>query len=187
MGRQRRLYPSYFGSLSIPTSATLCQPSPCSEFRALKCSMVLERGAGRGQGAGQSRSPAPAQRVAGRSSPEVLFASPSLCCLGHSRLCLDKCPSLQIPKQTKCYYHIIIVSLMCSAQKDSHRAKWTVSGYSKWEIRCHFPQLSFYIFSCQLELFFSSFKHPSATLTALHHCNACSASSLRTPLSPCFS
>lgn len=118
--------------------------------------------------------------------PKVPFASPSLCCLGHSRFCLSKCPSLQIPKHTKCYYHIIIVSLMCSAQKDPHRAKWTVSQYSKWEIRCHFPQLSFYIFSCRLELFFSSFKHQPATLTVPQKCSACSASSRRTPLSPCL-
>lgn len=101
---------------SLPTSAALCQPSPRPKFRALKC-MVLEWGSGRGQGAGQNRSPSPAHGVAGKSSPKIPFASPSLCCLGHSRLCLGEYPCLQIPKHTKCYYHIVIVSLMCSAQR----------------------------------------------------------------------
>lgn len=60
---------------------------------------------------------------------------------------LSECPSMQIPKDAKCYYHIIIVLLMHSAEKDPHRANWMVSGYSKLEIRCHFYQMSFCIFS----------------------------------------
>lgn len=106
MGRQRGLCLSPFGSpSSIPTSAALCQPSPCSRFRALEMQHSAGNWCwhpGRRRGGGESRSPAPARGMAGRSSPKLPFASPLLHCVRQSVLCVSECPSIRIPKHTKC-------------------------------------------------------------------------------------